>query len=166
MTTTVITGANSGIGRATALHLAAAGHTVFGTMRSLDKGAKLQAKAAELGVDVTPIVVDVTNDDSVATGFAQILNAAGSVDVLVNNAGVGMNATIEDISVADAKDVFDANVWGPMRCANAVLPSMREQGSGHIVQISSITGRIGAVGQAIYTGSKWEIGRAWCRERV
>lgn len=157
MPTTVITGANSGIGRAAAVQLAAAGHRVFGTMRSLDKGAKLSAAAAERNVEVTPVVVDVTDSESVARGFAQVLDAAGSIDVLVNNAGIGMNATVEDAPLDEAMGVFDANVWGPVRCAKAVLPTMRAQGSGHIVQISSIAGRVGLPAQPIYSGSKWAL---------
>lgn len=157
MPTTVITGANSGIGRAAALHLAAAGHRVFGTMRSLDKGEKLAALAAEAGIDVTPIVLDVTDSQGVSDGFAEIIEAAGTVDVLVNNAGIGSNAAIEDIDIERDKAVFDANVWGPVRCAQAVLPTMRAQGSGHIVQISSIAGRIGVPGQPIYSASKWAL---------
>ena len=157
MPTTVITGANSGIGRAAAVQLAVAGHRVFATMRSLDKGAKLSAAATDRNVEVTPVVVDVTDDESVARGFAQILDAAGSIDVLVNNAGIGMNATVEDAPLDEAMGVFDANVWGPVRCAKAVLPAMRAQGSGHIVQISSIAGRVGLPAQPIYSGSKWAL---------
>ncbi len=154
---TVITGANSGIGRATALHLARKGHRVFGTMRSLDKGEKLASLAEEAGVDVTPIVVDVTNGAQVASGFEEILGMAGTVDVLVNNAGIGQNAAVEDVDIAEGKDLFDINVWGVVRCSQAVLPAMRAQGSGHIVQISSIAGRIGVPGQPMYCASKWAL---------
>ncbi|MFV2039909.1 MAG: SDR family oxidoreductase, partial [Acidimicrobiales bacterium] len=157
MTVTVITGANSGIGRATALHLAGAGHRVFGTMRSLSKGDKLEALAADMGVEITPIVLDVTDDAQVTAGFDKILDTAGTVDVLVNNAGIASNASLEDVDVTRDKAVFYANVWGTVRCAQAVLPAMRAQGSGHIVQISSIAGRVGLAGQAIYSASKWAL---------
>ena len=153
----IITGANSGIGRATALHLAGQGHKVFGTMRSLDKGEKLAELAAEAGVEVTPVVLDVTSDEQVAEGFASVIADAGRVDVLVNNAGIGQNAAIEDVDIAEGKDLFDINVWGTVRCAQAVLPTMREQGSGHIVQVSSIAGRIGIMGQPVYCASKWAL---------
>jgi NAD(P)-dependent dehydrogenase (short-subunit alcohol dehydrogenase family) len=154
---TVITGANSGIGRATALHLAAKGHRVFATMRSLDKGEKLHALAEEAGVTVTPIVLDVVDDDQVAAGFQEIITQAGTIDVLVNNAGIGQNAAIEDVTVDAGKEVFDINVWGVVRCTQAALPPMRAQGSGHIVQISSIAGRIGIPGQPVYCASKWAL---------
>ncbi len=157
MTVTVITGANSGIGRAAALELAAAGHRVYGTMRSLDKGEKLAALAGEAGVEVTPVVMDVTDGASVTAAIDQILADAGQVDVLVNNAGIGSNAAIEDIDVENDKLVFDTNVWGVVRCTQAVLPAMRSQGSGHIVQISSIAGRFGIPGQPMYCASKWAL---------
>jgi NAD(P)-dependent dehydrogenase (short-subunit alcohol dehydrogenase family) len=153
----VVTGANSGIGRATALHLAGLGHRVYGTMRSLDKGAKLAELAEAAGGEVTPVVLDVADDDSVAAGFAQILADAGHVDVLVNNAGVGSNGGIEDVDIAAAKELFEANVWGVLRCTMAVVPSMRERRSGTIVQISSIAGRVGLPGQPVYSASKWAV---------
>jgi NADP-dependent 3-hydroxy acid dehydrogenase YdfG len=154
---TVITGANSGIGRATALHLAGQGHQVFATMRSLDKGSKLFDLADASGVEVTAVVLDVTNDAEVETGFDEILAAAGRIDVLINNAGIGQNAAIEDVTMHDGKELFDINVWGVVRCTQAVLPSMRAQRSGHIVQISSIAGRIGIPGQPMYCASKWAV---------
>ncbi len=157
MTVTVITGANSGIGRATALHLAKAGHTVFGAMRSLEKGFKLLDAAEDLGVTVRPLLLDVTSATSVDAAIGEVLAQVGTVDVLVNNAGIASNAAIEDIDIADGQALFDANVWGPVRCAQAVLPAMRQQGSGHIVQISSIAGRVGMAGQPVYSGSKWAL---------
>ena len=157
MVVSVVTGANSGIGRATALKLAAEGHQVFGTMRSLDKGEKLAAMADDLGVAVTPIVADVAIDESVRTAMAEIFEAAGRVDVLVNNAGIGWNATVEDVDIEAAKQVFEANYWGIIRCTQAVLPSMREHRSGVIANISSIAGRIAALGQPVYSSSKWAV---------
>lgn len=153
----VVTGANSGIGRAAAVHLAAAGHTVYGTMRDLGKGDKLLAKASEAGATVHTVALDVSDDDSVSTGMAQILDDAGHVDVLVNNAGVGMNAVVEDVDIEEAKSVFDVNYFGIIRCTQAVLPSMRERRSGTIVNVSSIAGRLAALAQAIYASSKWAV---------
>ena len=154
---TIITGANSGIGRSTALHLAGQGHKVYGTMRSLDKGEKLAQLADEAGVEVTPVVLDVQSDEQVAEGFASVIEEAGRVDVLVNNAGIGQNAAIEDLDIDAGKELFDINVWGTVRCSQAVLPTMRAQGSGHIVQISSIAGRTGIMGQPAYCASKWAL---------
>lgn len=153
----VVTGANSGIGRAAAVHLAAAGHTVYGTMRDLGKADKLLAKAAEAGATVHTVALDVSDDASVATGMAQILDAAGHVDVLVNNAGVGMNAVVEEVDVDEAKAVFDVNYFGVIRCTQAVLPTMRARRSGTIVNVSSVAGRIAALAQAVYASSKWAV---------
>jgi NAD(P)-dependent dehydrogenase (short-subunit alcohol dehydrogenase family) len=153
MTVTMITGANSGIGRATALRLAAEGHDVYAGMRSLDKGAKLMDLAG--GHSVTPVEIDVADDASVQACADQVLAAAGHVDVLVNNAGVGMNATTEDIDIAAAQAVMNVNVWGAVRCTQAFAPQMRERGSGHVVNITSIAGLISAIGQTVYVGSKF-----------
>ena len=155
--TVVITGANSGIGRSTALLLAAKGYEVFATMRSFARGEKLRALAAERELEITEIELDVADEESVRKGFNEILEASDKVDVLVNNAGVGSNAAIEDIDMESAKRVFEANFWGAIRCTQAVLPAMREQRSGHLVQISSIAGRVGLPGQPVYSASKWAL---------
>lgn len=156
-TITVVTGANSGIGRATSLHLAQKGHRVFAAMRVLERGEKLMRLAADLGVQVEPVVLDVTDQESVDRAFAEVIAAAGHVDILVNNAGVASMATLADIDVEDAKSVFDANVWGVIRCSQAVIESMRSRRSGHLVQLSSIAGRVGLPGQPVYCASKWAI---------
>jgi len=155
--TVVITGANSGIGRSTALLLAAEGFKVFATMRSLSRGDKLRTLAAELRLEISEIELDVANEESVREGFNEILEEVGRVDVLVNNAGIGSNAAIEDIDMKNDKGVFETNFWGVIRCIQAVLPSMRANRSGHIVQISSIAGRVGLPGQPIYSASKWAL---------
>src|SRR5213079_2957844 len=90
-TVSVVTGANSGIGRAIAVHLASIGHVVYGTVRSLDKAAKLNAMADAAGVEVKLAVLDVADDESVADGLGRVVDEAGRVDVLVNNAGIGGN---------------------------------------------------------------------------
>ena len=157
MAVIVVTGANSGIGRSAAIHLAAAGHTVYGTMRDLGKGDKLAALAAEAGAEVHPVALDVSDDESVRSGFAEVLGREGHVDVLVNNAGVGMNAVVEEVDIAEAKAVFDVNYFGIIRCSQAVLPTMRERRSGTIVNVSSVAGRIAALGQVVYASSKWAV---------
>ena len=153
----VVTGANSGIGRSTALLLASNGYKVFATMRSLSRGEKLRSLAAELQLDITEVELDVADDDSVREGFTEILGQCERVDVLINNAGIGSNAAIEDIKIDSDQEVFETNFWGVVRCTQAVLPSMRENQSGHIVQISSIAGRVGLPGQPIYSASKWAL---------
>ena len=151
----VVTGANSGIGRATALHLAQQGYRVFGTVRSIDKANKLQARANELGVTVELIEMDVADDVSVQRGFADIFLATDRVDVLVNNAGVGGNGVIEESTPQMYHDAFNVNVVGAIRCTQQVLPNMRERKSGTIVNITSVVGKFAAIAQAPYVASKW-----------
>ncbi len=155
-TISVVTGANSGIGRATAIHLAAQGHTVFGTVRATSKATKLQAMAADAGVDVRLVELDIADDESVRIGFGRILDATGGVvDVLVNNAGVGGNAVAEECPTSMYLDVMNVNLCGAVRCLQQVLPGMRARRSGTIVNITSITGRIAALAQSPYVASKW-----------
>lgn len=155
-TISVVTGANSGIGRATAIHLAGQGHTVYGTVRSRSKATKLTAMADDAGVEVRLVELDIADDASVRDGFAEILDATGGVvDVLVNNAGVGGNAVAEECPTQLYLDVFDVNVCGAVRCLQQVLPGMRERRRGAIVNITSIAGRIAALAQSPYVASKW-----------
>lgn len=153
----VVTGANSGIGRATAVHLAQQGHRVVGTVRSSAKAEKLLAMSEAAGVTVELAELDVADDDSVRDGFAEILGATGRVDTLVNSAGVGGNAVAEECPPSVYNDVFNVNVSGAVRCAQAVLPQMRERGAGSIVNITSIAGRIAALAQSPYVASKWAL---------
>ncbi len=153
----VVTGANSGIGRSAAVDLAAKGWRVFATMRNLDKGAKLAAMAADAGVEVTPIVCDVTDDAQVEAAMQSVIDQAGRIDVLVNNAGVGANGVLEETTLDVYRDTMDVNVYGIVRCCQAVLPQMRAQGSGTIVNISSVAGRIAALAQSAYVASKWAV---------
>jgi NAD(P)-dependent dehydrogenase (short-subunit alcohol dehydrogenase family) len=151
----VVTGANSGIGRATAIHLAANGYRVFATVRSLGKAGKLISMAQDHGVSVELIELDIASDESVHKGFAQILDQVGHVDLLVNNAGVGGNAVTEECPTSLYLEVLNINVCGAVRCAQAVLPGMRAQGSGCIVNVTSVVGKVAALGQSPYFTSKW-----------
>ncbi len=156
MPISVVTGANSGIGRATAIHLAQQGHTVYGTVRSVDKAGKLQAMSAEAHVEINLVELDIADDKSVSTGFARILDETeGRVDVLVNNAGVGGNAVAEECPPATYLDIMNVNLCGAVRCLQQVLPGMRARQSGAIVNITSIAGRIAALAQSPYVASKW-----------
>ncbi|MEO1055348.1 MAG: SDR family oxidoreductase [Actinomycetota bacterium] len=153
----VVTGANSGIGRATAIYLAERGHRVIGTVRSVDKATKLNTMAAERGVNVELAELDVAIDESVERGFAEILERTGRIDHLVNNAGIGGNGVVEETSTELYHDVYNVNVVGTVRCTKAALPNMRERGGGTIVNITSVAGRIGAIAQASYVASKWAL---------
>ncbi|MBU6316036.1 MAG: SDR family oxidoreductase [Acidobacteria bacterium] len=155
-TISVVTGANSGIGRATALHLAAQGHTVYGTVRSVSKAGKLQAAAEQMGVTVNLVELDIADDTSVQEGFTEILAATdGVVDVLVNNAGVGGNAVAEECPPSLYLDVMNVNLCGAVRCLQQVLPGMRARRRGAVVNITSVAGRIAAIAQSPYVASKW-----------
>lgn len=156
-TIAVVTGSNSGIGRSAAVDLAAKGWTVYGTMRSLDKGERLTSMAADAGVTVHPVVCDVADTESVNRAIAEILADAGRIDVLVNNAGIGGNAVMEECPIDLYAEVMNVNLHGVIRCSQAVLPQMRERRSGCIVNISSITGRFAAIAQSPYVTSKWAV---------
>jgi NAD(P)-dependent dehydrogenase (short-subunit alcohol dehydrogenase family) len=143
-----ITGASSGIGAACAARLARDGHRVFGTTRG--------AAPAEPG-GVEWVSLDVRDDASVAAGVSQVLAAAGRIDVLVNNAGVGIAGAVEDTTPEDLVRQLDTNLLGPLRLVRAVAPPMRAQRSGRIVQISSLAGRIGVPFQGAYSASKFAL---------
>ncbi|MFC4507723.1 MULTISPECIES: oxidoreductase [Streptomyces] len=150
MTTTgpvaLVTGASSGIGKAAALALAAAGFETVGTSRKASGGARRDG--------VTFLGLDVASDDSVAAAVGEVIDRFGRIDVLVNNAGIGSSGADEENSVAQAQRVFDINVFGVMRMTKAVLPHMRAQGSGRIINISSILGFIPQPYMAAYAASK------------
>ncbi|MFM8907892.1 MAG: SDR family NAD(P)-dependent oxidoreductase, partial [Actinomycetota bacterium] len=123
----VVTGANSGIGRATAIVFAQAGYRVFGTVRALAKADKLLAKARDTGAAdrLTLVEMDVADSASVEAGFREICAATDHIDVLVNNAGVGGNAVTEECPIDTYNEVFNINHNGSVRCIQAVLPGMR-----------------------------------------
>lgn len=141
----LVTGASSGIGRATAEALSRAGYRVYGTTRS---GAPVDAGAVRM------LTCDVTDQVSVEACVAQVLKDAGRVDLLVNNAGVGLFGAAEEASMAQAQQLFEANFFGLLRVTNAVLPAMRRQRSGRIVNLSSVLGLIPAPFSALYAASK------------
>jgi short-subunit dehydrogenase len=144
----LVTGASTGIGRATATALARAGLRVFGTSRKLTSGGP---------AGVTMMVCDVSDDASVSKLVADIVAEAGRVDLLVNNAGIGLLGGAEESSIAQAQRLFDINVFGTMRVTNAVLPIMRRQKSGRIVNMSSVLGLIPAPFNALYAATKHAI---------
>lgn len=154
----VVTGANSGIGRATAIHLAGQGYAVYGTVRSRDKADKLKVMAERSGVGVNLVELDVASDQSVADGFARLFaETDGVVDVLVNNAGVGGNAVAEECPPQMYLDIMNINLCGAVRCQQQVLPGMRARRRGAIVNITSVVGRFAALAQSPYVASKWAL---------
>jgi short-subunit dehydrogenase len=141
----IVTGASTGIGQASARALHAAGYHVFGTYRRAP---------ATPSTDIEVLICDVTRDESVEVAVREVLTKTGRIDVLVNNAGVGLFAGAEESSLHQAKSIFDVNLFGVIRMTNAVLPTMRRQRRGRIVNISSIMGLIPAPYSALYAASK------------
>jgi short-subunit dehydrogenase len=141
-----VTGASSGIGRAAALALVNAGFAVVGTSRNAANAAPLAG--------VTFLDLDVASDESVRSLVEEVIERFGRIDVLVNNAGVGAVGAGEESSINQTKEVFDINVFGLMRMTNAVLPHMRAQGSGRVVNVASVLGLIPAPFMAIYAATK------------
>lgn len=142
----VITGVSSGIGRATAIKFVQQGCRVFGTVRST---AKAQPIAG-----VTLVEMDVRDDASVQRGIQTVITQARRIDVLVNSAGGTLLGATEETSIAEAQSLFDTNVFGILRTTQAVLPQMRHQGSGRIVNISSVLGFLPAPYMGLYSASK------------
>ena len=144
----LLTGASSGIGYDTATRLAKQGHKVYGAARRIDKMQPLK----ELGV--TPIKMDVTDDASMIAGVNAVLEAEGRIDVLVNNAGYGYFGAIENVSMEEARKQLEVNVFGLARLTQLVIPHMRQQGSGRIVNLASIAGKL-----ALYFGGWYHVSK-------
>jgi len=138
----LITGCSSGFGLESALAFAANGDTVVATMRNLDRSSALDERARAAGTEIETLALDVSSDDSVATAVNDVVNRHGRIDVLVNNAGVGHMGAIETMDLALAREVLETNFWGTVRMIQAVLPKMRQEGRGVIINVSSIAGRI------------------------
>jgi NAD(P)-dependent dehydrogenase (short-subunit alcohol dehydrogenase family) len=144
----LVTGASSGIGLACATHLAGRGYRVYGTSRRAGTG---QAGS------VAMLVADVTDDHSVERAVAAVLEREGRLDIVVNNAGMGIAGPVENTSIEAAKRQLEVNFFGAFRVCRAVLPAMRSQGAGYIVNIGSIGGLIAIPYQAMYSASKFAL---------
>jgi NADP-dependent 3-hydroxy acid dehydrogenase YdfG len=154
--TILITGASSGFGRDTAETLHRAGHTVYASMRDV-QGKNREAADALRKLGVKTVEVDVRDDASVDAGVQNVLAEAGKIDVLVNNAGIGSAGVTEAFTTEQAKAIFDTNVIGLLRVTRAVLPSMRHQHEGLIINIGSIFGRVTFPFLGIYGASKFAV---------
>jgi len=142
----VVTGVSSGIGRATAIKFAQMGCRVFGTVRNIEKAQSIE------GVEL--IEMDVRDETAVQNGVQAIIAQANRIDVVINSAGVTLLGATEETSIAEAQSLFDTNVFGILRVVKAVLPYMRDQGSGRIVNISSVLGFLPAPYMGLYSASK------------
>ena len=152
----VVTGTSSGIGLATSLALARAGHRVFAGMRNPGKAQPLRDAAAKEALPVEVIELDVTSQPSVDKAFADV-RAHGPVDVLVNNAGIGGATPLELTPEAEHRAMFETNYFGAIRCIQAVLPEMRERRTGAIANVTSIAGLIATANQIAYSASKFAL---------
>jgi NAD(P)-dependent dehydrogenase (short-subunit alcohol dehydrogenase family) len=153
----LITGTSTGIGRATALHLARNGYRVYASMRNTAKGEALAASAAEEGLPLSVKQLDVTDGESMAAAVAEIEASEGRIDVLINNAGLGGAAAAEEMPEDEHRRLFETNYFGLVNLTQSVLPGMRTRGHGAIVNISSLLGRIAVVNQSAYCATKFAV---------
>ena len=150
-----ITGSSRGLGRAIVVAALEAGDRVVATAR---KPAALDDLVDRYGDRVHPVALDVTEAAAVASAVREGLETFGHYDVVVNNAGYGDLGSVEDVTLDDFRAQIDTNFYGVVHVCKAVVPVLREQGSGHIFQVSSLGGRIGTVGLAAYQSAKWAVG--------
>jgi NAD(P)-dependent dehydrogenase (short-subunit alcohol dehydrogenase family) len=151
----VITGTSSGIGFETALAFAREGYYTYATMRDTSKGDRIKEISRKENLKIDVLELDVDKEDSVKIAIKQILDRKQRIDVLVNNAGWGIWGCVEDVSIDEFKALFETNFFGIIRLIQEVGPTMREKGSGTIVNISSYAGRIGFPVSPAYSSSKF-----------
>ncbi|WP_299745563.1 SDR family oxidoreductase [uncultured Tateyamaria sp.] len=153
----LITGCSSGLGISLAVQAAQAGHTVYATMRNLDKRTALDEAAEAAGVTLNVAQLDVQDSASIATCVEDVLGAQGHVDVLINNAGAGFVRSTEQASEDDINWVMDVNFMGVVRCTKALIAHFRERRAGHVITISSVGGLVGQPFNEIYCAAKFAV---------
>ena len=153
----VVTGSSTGIGYEISLTLARNGFLTYATMRNLNKSENIKSVATRENLLLRIKQLDVTNDVSVKNAIQTITSEAGRIDVLVNNAGYGLNGAFEDLAMDEIKAQYETNVFGLIRTTQAVLPIMRRQKSGTIVNISSGAGRFGFPTGSAYVSTKFAV---------
>jgi NAD(P)-dependent dehydrogenase (short-subunit alcohol dehydrogenase family) len=153
----VVTGSSSGIGYEIALTLARNGFLTYATMRNLAKSEKIKSIATIEKLSIRIVQLDVTDDKSVNSAVQATVSEAGTIDILVNNAGYALSGAFEDVAMEEVKDQYETNVFGVIRTTQGVLPIMRRQKSGIIVNISSGAGRFGYPGGSAYVSTKFAL---------
>jgi NAD(P)-dependent dehydrogenase (short-subunit alcohol dehydrogenase family) len=153
----VVTGSSTGIGYETSLILARNGFLTYATMRNLNKSQNIKSVTTKENLSIRIKQLDVTDDASVKNAIQSISSEAGQIDVLVNNAGYGLNGAFEDLAMDEIKAQYETNVFGLIRTTQAVLPIMRGQKSGTIVNISSGAGRFGFPTGSAYVSTKFAV---------
>jgi NAD(P)-dependent dehydrogenase (short-subunit alcohol dehydrogenase family) len=151
----IVTGASTGLGLETALVLAGHGYRVYAGVRDLSSSPVVETAAAERGVDVEVVRLDLTERASIDVAVDRVVTETGGVYALVNNGGIGLRGCIEDVTAEEARRVFDVNVFGTIAMTQAVLPHMRAAGRGRVITISSVGGRISSFGVGVYCASKF-----------
>jgi NAD(P)-dependent dehydrogenase (short-subunit alcohol dehydrogenase family) len=157
MRVALVTGSSTGIGFEASLALSRNGIHTFATMRDSHKSEAIKKKAHEERLPLEVLEMDVDNEDSVREAVHRIFDEKKRIDILVNNAGYGLFGALEEISIAEIKKQFETNYFGALRAIKEVLPSMRKQRSGIIINISSIAGVVGIPGESIYSSSKFAL---------
>jgi NAD(P)-dependent dehydrogenase (short-subunit alcohol dehydrogenase family) len=153
----LVTGSSSGIGYETSLLLAREGYFTYATMREMKKANAIKKIAENENLPLKVIELDVDSEESAKNAIKSIINEKQRIDVLVNNAGYGIWGTAEDVSLQEFREQFETNFFSVIRMIQKVAPVMRKQGTGHIINISSIAGRIGFPVSTAYISSKFAI---------
>jgi short-subunit dehydrogenase len=153
----LVTGTSTGLGLETSILFAQKGYKVFATMRNLDKSDLIQKRIEAENLDIELLVLDVSSTQSVDKCVKQIIDKVGTIDILINNAGGGFAKTTEQATEDEMKWVTDLNYFGVVRCTKAVLPFMRKQNSGHIINITSVGGLVGQPFNEFYCGAKFAV---------
>ena len=157
MASVLITGTSKGIGLETALAFGRAGHQVYATMRNPSQSPVLVEIAAREKLPIKVSTMDVDSDESVADGVAAIVKEAGAINVLVNNAGLEGVGSVEEVPLATFRAIMETNYFGAIRCIQALVPQMRQRGSGCIINVSSVAGRLSCPPMTSYSASKWAL---------
>lgn len=153
----IVTGSSSGIGLETALTLARNGYFTYATMRNPEKDAPIKNALKKENLPIKVIQLDVIDDESLKNAIDQVTSEAGRIDVLVNNAGYGLVGALEELTMEEIKAQYETNLFGLVRVIQAVLPTMRKQRSGRILNLSSGAGLFGYPGGSAYVSSKFAV---------
>jgi len=153
----VVTGSSTGIGFETSLLLARNGFYTYATMRDTHKGDNIKEIANDENLPLKVLSMDVDDDDSVRNTIQKILDEKKKIDILINNAGYGLFGALEDISIEEAKKQFETNLFGAIRTIKEVLPTMREQKNGLIINVTSLAGIVGIPAECIYVSTKFAL---------
>jgi NAD(P)-dependent dehydrogenase (short-subunit alcohol dehydrogenase family) len=155
MSVILVTGASTGIGQETALHMARKGHDVYAAVRTPEKATELKDKIAQEQLPVTIVKLDLVDPQSIDSAVGEIMERSGRIDALVNNAGIGGGQAVEMTALEEAREIFETNYFGNVSVLRVITPIMRKQKSGRIVTVGSLAGQVVMGCHAHYSASKW-----------